>query len=82
MDYEGQLTLVLENILKTRERRLRSITIKEYLVRWKDLPSEDATWEEEKIFQHPNMKFIEDNKSCGVKFNYLDNALIPLVTVS
>ena len=63
LDDEGQLTLVLENILKTRERRLRRRTIKEYLVQWKDLPSEDATWEEEKILQNPNMKFLEDNQS-------------------
>ena len=63
MDDEGQLTLVLENILKTRERRLRSRTIKEYLVQWKDLPSEDATWEEEKILQHLDLKFLEDKQS-------------------
>ena len=47
---EGQLTLIPEKVMiKTRERRLRSRTIKEYLVQWKDLPSEDATWEEENI---------------------------------
>ena len=51
-----------EKVLKTRERRLRSRTIKEYLVQWKDLPSEDATWEEENILQHENMKFIEYKK--------------------
>ena len=50
LDNEGQLTLVPEKILKTRERRLRSRTIKEYLVQWKDLPSEDTTREEENIF--------------------------------
>ena len=58
LDDEGQLTLVPEKILKTRERRLRSRTIKEYLVQWKDLPSEDATWEEENILQHPNLKLL------------------------
>ena len=49
LDDEGQLTLILEKVLKTRERRLRSRTIKEYLVQWKYLPSEDATWEEDNI---------------------------------
>ena len=44
LDDEGQLTLIPENILKTRERRLRNKTIKEYLVQWKDLPSEYPTW--------------------------------------
>ena len=63
LDDEFQLIFVLENILKIRKRRLRSKTIKEYLVQSKDLPSEDATWEEEKILQHPNLKLLEDNQS-------------------
>ena len=58
LDDEGQIILVQKNILKTRERRLRSRTIKENLVQWKDLPSEDATWEEENILQHPNLKLL------------------------
>ena len=62
LDDKGQLTLVPENILKMRERRLRSRTIREYLVQWKDLPSEYATWEEENIFQHPNLKLLEDKQ--------------------
>ena len=52
---EGQLVLIPNKILRTRERRLRSITIKEYLVKWKHLPSEEATWEDEQILQHPNL---------------------------
>ena len=62
LDDEGQLTLILEKVLKTRERRLRSRTIKEYLMQWKDLPSEDSTWEEENILQHKNMKLIFNKK--------------------
>ena len=62
LDYEENITLILEKILKTRERRLRSRTIKEYLVQWKVLPSEDATWEGESILQHPNLKFLEDKQ--------------------
>ncbi|XP_059078173.1 uncharacterized protein LOC131876724 [Cryptomeria japonica] len=53
MDEEGKLTLVPEEILEVRERRLRSRVIREYLVRWRDLPIEDATWEGEAILQHP-----------------------------
>jgi len=45
LDKEGQLVLVSEEVLEMRERKLRSIIIREYLVRWKDLPFEDATWE-------------------------------------
>ena len=46
---EGQLILIPNKILKTRETKLRSRTVKEYLVQWKDFPSEEATWEDEKI---------------------------------
>ena len=62
LDDEGKLTLIPEKVLKTRERRLRSRIIKEYLVQWKDLPSEDATWEEENILQHQNLKLLEDKQ--------------------
>lgn len=41
LDEEGELLLVLE----TREWKLQSRTMKEYLVKWKDLLVEDATWE-------------------------------------
>ena len=43
LDDEGKLVLIPHKILRTRERRLRSRTIKEYLVQWKDFPSEEAT---------------------------------------
>ena len=43
MDEEGKLILVPDEILEVRERRLRSRVIREYLVRWRDLPIEDAT---------------------------------------
>jgi hypothetical protein len=38
LDKEGHLALVPEEILETRERKLRNMTIKEYLVKWKNLP--------------------------------------------
>ena len=47
LDKEGQLVLVPEEILQERERKLRSRVIQEFLVKWKDLPIEDATWEGE-----------------------------------
>ena len=53
LDEEGQLELVLEEILEHRERRLRSRVIQECLVIWRGLPMEDATWEGEHILQHP-----------------------------
>jgi len=45
LDEEGKLILVPEAIIDTRERTLR--TIREYHVKWKNLPVEDATWENE-----------------------------------
>ena len=47
LDDEGHLVLVPEKVLMAKERKLRNITIKEYLIQWKELLSEDATWEGE-----------------------------------
>ena len=54
-DDEGHLVLQPEAINDTRERQLRSRTVREYLVRWRNLPDEDAIWESEKILQHPSL---------------------------
>jgi len=43
LDEEGQLELVLEDVLEHREKRLRSQIIRECLVKWRGLPIEDAT---------------------------------------
>lgn len=49
LDDEGKLVLVPEAIIEFRESNFRRHTITEYLVKWKDLPVEDATWESEEI---------------------------------
>ena len=51
MDKEGKLVLILEEILEVREKKLRKRSIKEYLVKWKNLPIEDATWEGEQMIR-------------------------------
>ena len=51
LDEEGQLELVLEEVLEFQERKLRSRVIRECLIRWRGLPLEDATWESEQVLQ-------------------------------
>ena len=59
LDDEGKLILVPESILESREKQLPRRIIREYLVKLKDLPVEDATWEGEVILQHPALRFLE-----------------------
>ena len=49
LDDEGVLVLIPERILQVRERKLRNMVIREYLVKWKKLPMEDATWKGEQV---------------------------------
>ena len=51
----------LEYIIITREIRLRTRVIKEYLIKWKNLPEEDATWDSEQLRQpHLSLNSFED----------------------
>ena len=63
LDDEGLLILIPKRIIQTRERKLRNKVIREYLVRWKELPPEDATWEGEQVLQHPSLQLLEDKQS-------------------
>ena len=63
LDEEGQLILISEEVLETRERKLRNMSIKECLIKWKNLPIKDATWEGEQILQHPGLQLLEDKHS-------------------
>lgn len=63
LDDEGKLILEPETILHVQEKTLRNKTIEEYLVKWKGLPTEDVTWEGAEIFDHPNLKLLEDKQS-------------------
>jgi hypothetical protein len=47
IDEEGQLVLVSEEILEVCKKQLLRRSIKQYLIKWKDLPIEDATWDNE-----------------------------------
>jgi hypothetical protein len=62
LDEEGQLELVIDEVLEFWERKLRSRVIRECLIRWRGLPVEDATWESEQVLQHPRLVLLEDKQ--------------------
>eukprot|EP00253_Pinus_taeda_P004302 PITA_04302 len=58
-DEEGRIILEPEGILATKEKVLRSKTIKEYLIKWKGLPEEDSLWQTERFHQqHPTLNML------------------------
>jgi hypothetical protein len=61
LDKEGKIILDLEAITDTRIFQLRNRSISEYLIKWRKLPAEDSTWEDE-TFIHKHPELI---KCCG-----------------
>jgi hypothetical protein len=54
LDEEGKTILDPEVVIETRICQLRNQSISEYLIKWKSLPTEDSTWEDENFIQkHP-----------------------------
>ena len=47
LDEEGKIILELEAVTETITRQLRSRSISVYLIKWKNLPVEYSTWEDE-----------------------------------
>jgi hypothetical protein len=61
LDEEGKIILEPEAITDTRICQLRNRSISEYLIKWRKLPAEDSTWEDEYFIQkHPELL-----KHCG-----------------
>ena len=54
--------MILEEILEVREKRLKNRSIKEYLIRWKDLPIKDATWENEQVVRETGSELLVDKQ--------------------
>ena len=69
LDNEGKLILEPETILEQRDRRLRNRTIPEYLVKWKNLPKEDATWVGEEVLSHTAYLGDKQNQEGGTVMN-------------
>ena len=50
--------MIREEVLDTREKRLRNRSIIEHLVKWKGLPLEDESWEGAYILENPNLHLL------------------------
>ena len=56
LDEEGKIILEPEAVMETRTRQLENRSISEYLIKWKNLPTEDSTWEDDNFIQkHPEL---------------------------
>ena len=56
LDEEGKIILEPEVVIETRTRQLQNRSISEYLIKWKNLSTEDSTWEDEMFIQkHPEL---------------------------
>ena len=63
-DEEGRIILEPECILQMCTKKLRNKTLTQYLIQWKNLLVEEATWEDEEFIQNnPHLVSIEDNAS-------------------
>ena len=49
LDDKEKIILEPEVVKQTRTRQLRNQSISEYLIKWKNIPIEDSTWEDENI---------------------------------
>jgi hypothetical protein len=61
LEEEGKIILEHEAIIDTRIHQLRNRSISEYLIKWRKLPVEDSTWEDESFIQ----KNLDLLKRCG-----------------
>jgi hypothetical protein len=56
LDKEGKIILEPKAITDTRIHQLRNISISKYLIKWRKLPVEYSTWEDESFIQkHPEL---------------------------
>jgi hypothetical protein len=46
---EGRLILIPKGILEVQTKFLHSRRINEYMIKWKNLPEDEATWEDDEF---------------------------------
>ena len=51
LDEEGKIILEPKAITEKITQKLRNQSISEYIIKWKNLPTEDSTWEDDKFIQ-------------------------------
>jgi hypothetical protein len=54
------LILIPEEVLETREHKLRTMSIKEYMIKWKNICIKDPTREGEEILKHLGLWLLEE----------------------
>jgi hypothetical protein len=62
LDEEGQLELVMEEVMEFQEWKMRSRVIIECLIKWRGILAEDATCESEQVLHHPGLILLKDKK--------------------
>jgi len=62
LNKEGKFILELEAVMELRNQQLQNRSISEYLIKWKNLPTEDSTWEDNNLYRSiKNYLGVEDN---------------------
>ena len=69
LDNEEKLILEPKIILERRDQRLRNQTIPEYLVKWRNLPREDASWVGEEVLSQSALLGDKQNQEGGTVMN-------------
>ena len=61
LDEEGKLILELEKVMDRCSISLQNITIMEYLIKWKNIPPEEATCENKQFMKkHPQLQVLRE----------------------
>jgi hypothetical protein len=66
LDEEGKLVLEFECILEVQTKILCSRSTNEYLIKWRNLPKDEATWENEYFrSRHSSLPILQAQSISG-----------------